>query len=174
VDGLDVSAVFYAPPEELYEFITGMRGYSQYSPYLDEVRQYGDGSPGTDYEIVVSWWRLSYTSHTRVTEARPPERVGWRTTKGLRARGYWGIEPLPDAEAPPDREHATRVRLRIQFDPETFGSVPLAGLTLDRLFERIKPLVVEEAENIVAGMAADIEGERRDVDIEIHRGPESV
>ncbi|WP_276258815.1 type II toxin-antitoxin system RatA family toxin [Haloglomus litoreum] len=174
MDGLDVSAVLYAPPEELYDFVTGMRGYAKYSPHLDAVRQYGDGGPGTDYEIVVSWWRLSYTSHTTVTDTDPPERVDWRTTQGLKARGFWRIEPLPEAETPPDREHATRVRLRIQFDPDTLGSVPLAGWTLDRLFDRIKPLVVREAEDIVAGIARDIEGEPRDVDLDIHRSPESV
>ncbi len=174
VDGLDVSAVLYAPPEELYEFVTGMRGYAKYSPHLDEIRQYGDGSPGTDYEIVVSWWRLSYTSHTTVTATDPPERVDWRTTEGLKARGYWGIEPLPNAEPPDDHDHATRVRLRIQFDPDTLGAVPLGGWTLDRLFDRIRPLVVSESERIVAGIAEDLEGERRDVAIEVHRGPESV
>lgn len=137
----------------------GMRGYSQYSPHLDEIRQYGDGGPGTDYEIVVSWWRLSYTSATTVTVTEPSERVDWRTTQGLKARGYWDTEPLPDKRAPPGHDHATPVRLRIQFDPDTLGSVPL---------------VVEESERIVAGMVADLEGEHRDVAIEVHRGPESV
>jgi hypothetical protein len=34
--------------------------------------------------------------------------------------------------------------------------------------------VVSESERIVAGIAEDVEGERRDVAIEVHRGPESV
>jgi hypothetical protein len=174
VDGLDISAVLYAPPEDLYEFLTGMRGYSQYSPHLDEVRQSGDGSPGTEYDITVSWWRLSYTANMTVTDVTPPERIDWRTTRGLKARGYWGIEPLPASETPADREQATRVRLRAQFDPDTLGAVPLGGWTLDRLVDRISPIVAEEADRIVAGMARDIEGSPREVGIEVHRSPEQL
>jgi ribosome-associated toxin RatA of RatAB toxin-antitoxin module len=174
VDGLDASTVLYVPPEELYEFVTGLRGYAKYSPHLEAVRQDGDGGPGTEYEIKVAWWRLSYTSHTVVTDVDPPERVDWRTSEGLKARGYWGIEPLPDTEVPPDRDHATRLRLRIQFDPGTFGRVPLGGWTIDRLFARITPVVVREAERILEGMARDLEGEPRSVDLEVHRRPQSV
>ena len=171
VDGLDASTVLYVPPEAVYDFIVDFSGYTDYSPHLDAVRQFGDGGPGTDYEIEVSWWRLSYVSHTRVTDTDPPSRIDWRTTEGLKARGYWGIEPV---EPPPSRDHASRLRLRIQFDPDTLGAVPLAGWTLDRLFDRIKPLVVREAESIVAAMARDLEGESRDVALEVHRSPESV
>lgn len=174
VDGLDASTVLYVPAEELYEFVTGLRGYAEYSPHLEAVRQFGDGSPGTEYEIEVSWWRFSYTSHTVVTDADPPERVDWRTTQGLKARGYWGIEPLPGGEIPPDREYATRLRLRIQFDPDTLGRVPLGGWTLDRLLDRLTPVVAREAERIVEGMVRDLEGERRPVEIELHRGPRTI
>lgn len=171
VDGIDASTVLYAPPEAVYEFIEDFSGYTDYSPHLDAVHQDGDGDVGTDYEIAVSWWRLSYTSHTRVTATDRPNRIDWRTTRGPKARGYWGIEPQ---DPPSGRDHATRLRLRIQFDPDTFGSVPLAGWTLDRLFDRVRPLIVDESERIVAAMARDIEGESRAVDLEVHRGPESL
>jgi hypothetical protein len=171
VDGIDASTLLYVPQETVYEFVHEFSGATDYSPHLDEVRQYGDGDTGTDYEIEVSWWRLSYVSHTRVTDTDRPRRIDWRTTRGPKARGYWGIE----SETPPaGRDHATRLRLRLQFDPETLGSVPLGGWTLDRLFDRIKPLVVRESERIVEGVVRDLEGESRPVDLDIHRGPELV
>lgn len=169
VDGIDASTVLYVPQETVYEFVSGLSGATDYSPHLDEIRQYGDGDVGTDYEIDVSWWRLSYTSHTRVTDTDRPNRIDWRTTQGPRARGYWGIEPEPA-----DGEAATRLRLRLQFDPDTLGSVPLGGWTLDRLLDRIAPLVVAESERIVEGVVRELEGERRPVDLEVHRGPDLI
>lgn len=171
VDGIDVSTLLYVPQETVYDFVHEFSGATDYSPNLDEIRQYGDGDAGTDYEIEVSWWRLSYVSHTTVTDTDRPRRIDWRTTQAPKARGYWGIKP----ETPPaGRDHATRLRLRLQFDPDTLGSVPLGGWTLDRLFDRIRPLVVRESERIVEGVVRDLEGESRAVELDVHRGPEQV
>ena len=39
---------------------------------------------------------------------------------------------------------------------------------------KVKPLIQEEAERVVRRIVADIEGEDREVDLEIHSTPDSV
>ena len=62
MDAIEASTVVYVPPEELYAFVQDVSEASDYSEHLDRVRQYGDGGPGTDHHITVSWWKLSFTS----------------------------------------------------------------------------------------------------------------
>ncbi|WP_435196796.1 type II toxin-antitoxin system RatA family toxin [Natronomonas sp. EA1] len=172
MDAIDASTVIYVPPEEVYGFIQDFSGYTDYSAHLDSVRQYGDGGPGTDYRITVSWWKFSYTSETRVTEVDPPNRIDWRATKDVSARGAWLIDPV---DPPDDREHATRLRLLIEFDPASVTGIRLPGfLSANTLFDKLKPIVVRESEKIVAAMVADLEGARRAVDLTVHRSPRSL
>ncbi|WP_226012822.1 type II toxin-antitoxin system RatA family toxin [Halomicrobium salinisoli] len=176
MDSVEVSTVVYLPPEEVYEFLKDFPGYARYSKYLQEVRQDGDGSPGTRYALTFAWWKLTYTAVSEVTAVDPPSRIDWRVVSDLDADGHWRVEPADD-EAPPDREHASRVWFTVAFDPDsaTSDTVDLPRLvSLDWVVEKVKPLVREEAERIVERIVADLEGERRDVDLRIHDGPDDV
>jgi len=94
VDRVEVSTVVYLPPEEVYEFLVDFPGYADYSKYLERVKSDGDGSPGTRYALRFSWWKVTYTAHTRVTDADPPNRIDWEVIKDMNAHGHWlvGVE----------------------------------------------------------------------------------
>lgn len=178
MDAIEASTVVYVPPEELYEFVQDFAGTSDYSEHLERVRQYGDGGPGTDYRITVSWWKLSYTAETRVTDVDPPGRIDWRSTTGLDARGSWLIESLAAPEDPPPGvapEDATELRLRIEFDAGSVLRVRLPGpLSVEQVVEKVTPIVVSESEAVVEAMVADLEGRTRPVDLTVHRAPRQL
>jgi hypothetical protein len=177
VDTVEVSTVVYITPEAAHEFLVDFPGYARYSEYLERVDQHGDGSPGTEYDLHFTWWKLSYTARSRVVGVDPPETVDWTIIKDLDARGRWLVEPLPDEETPQDREHATRVRLQIQFFPDSADATAVdlpRFVSIGWVVEKVKPLIQEEAERIVRRIVADLEGESRDVDLEIHTTPDSV
>jgi len=175
VDRIEVSTVVYLPPDPIYEFLVDFPRYATLSDHLRRVRQDGDGSPGTRYYLEFAWWKLSYTAHSRVTSVDPPTRIEWELTKDLDARGHWridGDEPVPD-----DQDAASRVYLVIRFDPHSADSDALRlprFVSLSWVIERVKPLVQDEAEAIVRRLVSDLEGEPREVDLEIHATPESV
>lgn len=169
VDAVEVTTDVYLPPDEVFDFLVDFPRYSHYSEYLEDVRQRGDGGPGTEYELVFSWWKLRYTARSEVTEVDPPNRVDWRVTKDVAAEGHWRLEPV---DPPEGREHATSVTLAIEYDPDTADpdlSLP-PFLSLSRLVERVKPKVEQEARRVVGRIVEDLEGEPRDVDVEIRRG----
>nr|WP_254282004.1 SRPBCC family protein [Haloarcula salina] len=176
VDEVEVSTVVYVPPEEIYEFLLDFPGYARYSEYLDHVDQDGDGTPRTTYDLVFSWWKLSYTARSEVTAVSPPTEIDWHLVKDIDAQGHWRVEPDPD-DAPADVDTASRVRLRITFDPDSASSnaVDLPRLvSMDWVIEKVKPLIRKEATRIVKRVVKDLEGRERDVDLRIHTGPDSV
>lgn len=176
MDEVELSTVIYLPPEEVYDFLIDFPRYANYSKYLMEVRQHGDGSPGTEYDLRVEWWKLSYTARSEVTEVDPPTRIDWRIVKDIHARGHWRIEEVPE-EAPDGEETASRVYLHVGFDPDSASPSMVdlpAFVSLGWVIDKVKPKVEEEAERIVERIVADLEGEPREVELEIHRTPDSI
>ncbi len=176
VDSVDVSTVVYVSPAEVYEFLMDFPGYARYSKYLTDVEQRGDGTPGTQYALRFAWWKLSYTARSEVVAVDPPDQIDWKITKDLDATGRWRITSLPE-ERPEGEDHATEVRLTVNFDP---GSASSSALDLPRLvsmdwvIEKVTPLIQEEAERVVERIVADLEGRRRDVELTIHTSPDAV
>jgi hypothetical protein len=173
VDRIHVSTVVALPAPEVYEFLVDFPRYGEYSEYLTEVVSDGDGSPGTRYRLRFAWWKLSYTAHTRVTEADPPTRIAWEVVRDIDAHGAWRVEPLdsPPASVPDDAETACRVHLDVRFDPDSVGGDVLdlpRFVSLDWVVEKVTPLLVEEAEKVVERIVADIEGRRRPVELVVH------
>lgn len=167
MDELAIETTVHVPPDEAFEFLVDFPGYAMYSDYLDRVDAIGDGGEGTEYEIAVSWWRLSYTARTEVTEIDPNNRIDWRVTKGPKARGAWSVKPRDGQET-----ESTTVTLLIRYDA---GSVDRDLVDLPRFVSvesvasRVKPLVKREAEQTVERVVADLEGEPRSVDLTIER-----
>lgn len=177
MDTVEVSTVVHLPPEDVYEFLLDFPRYAEYSDHLDEVRRSrGNGEPGTRYDITFSWWKLSYTARSEVTDVDPPARIDWRLVKDIDAQGAWIVDPEPEAKPDPDTP-ATRVRLHIKFAP---GSADASGLglpsfvSLDWLVDRVRPKVESEARHIVERIVADLEGEPREVDLTIHAVPDTL
>ena len=182
MDSVELSTVVYVPPEEAYAFLVDFEGYASYSEYLDRVERHGEGDTGTEYDIHLEWWKLNYVVRSAVTDTDPPDRIEWRIVKDLRAHGAWVVEPAPDATptdeaAPADAEAASRVRLVIEFDADSASSDMLdlpRLVSLGWVVEKVKPLVLSEAEKVVARIVADLEGERRDVTLTLHDSPDTV
>ena len=176
MDRIHVSTVVCLSAEEVYDFLVDFPRYARYSEYLTNVEANGDGSPGTRYRLRFSWWKLSYTAHTEVTDAEPPTRLDWRVTEDLDARGRWRVDPLdtvpetvPDATGP-----ACRVHLEVEFDPGSAGGEMLdlpRFVSLDWVVEKVKPVLLAEAERVVERIVADVEGRRRDAELVVHEAP---
>ncbi|WP_335999474.1 type II toxin-antitoxin system RatA family toxin [Halorientalis halophila] len=176
MDRVEVSTVVYLPPEEIYAFLEDFPRYAEYSKHLREVTSDGDGSPGTEYFLTFAWWKLSYTAHSEVTDVDPPHRIDWALTKDLDAQGRWVVEEAPD-EAPDGESDACRVRLIVEFRPDSADSGALdlpRFVSLDWVIEKVKPKIQAEAERVVERIVADLEGEPRAVDLEIETGDASV
>jgi len=172
VDRIELSTVVYVVPEEVYEHILEFTGFANYSEYLREIRRHGDGSPGTRYDITASWWKLTHTTRSEVTAVDPPNRIDWRLVKDVDARGYWTVEPEPGAA--PDGSAASRVRLVVEFAPETADSSVLdlpPLVSIDWVLDRVIAEVEAEAERVVRRLVANLEGQRRDVTLEVHDRP---
>jgi hypothetical protein len=181
VDAVEVSTVVYLPPGEVYDFLIDFPRYARYSKHLREVRQHGDGAPGTEYDLVFEWWKLTDAVRSRVTGVDRPTRIDWAVVKAIDARGYWSVEHVPreaeSAGAPAEATDACRVRLRVEFRPGSADSSAIslpAFVSLDWVIEKVKPMIEEEATRVVRRIVADLEGRRRDVDLEIHAVPSSV
>ncbi|WP_440008786.1 type II toxin-antitoxin system RatA family toxin [Halomicrococcus sp. SG-WS-1] len=176
MDSVELSTVVYVPPEEAYEFLLDFPGYADYSKHLAQVTHRGDGGPGTEYDIHLQWWKLTYTVRSEVTELDPPNRIDWKIVKDLHAHGHWRVEPAP-AEAPEDCEAASRVYLYIEFDADSADAGMLdlpMFVSLGWVVDKVRPLVQKEAEKVVERIVADLEGEPRDVDLEFHEKPDTV
>lgn len=176
MDEVELSTVIYLPPEDVYEFLIDFPRYANYSEYLTGVRQHGDGSPGTQYDLRVAWWKLTYTARSEVTEVDPPTRIDWKLIKDIDAHGHWRVEEVPE-EAPEGAETASRVWLRVDFDPDSARGDAInlpRFVSFSWVIEKIKPKVVREAERVIRRIVTDLEGEPREVELQIHRTPESV
>ncbi|WP_313690909.1 SRPBCC family protein [Halorarum halobium] len=173
MDELVVSTDVYVPPAAAYEFLLDFEGYSRYTEYLDRVsRTHGDGGAGSRYALRFSWWKLTYTARSEVTDVDPPTRIDWRVRKDIDARGHWRIEPfeeLPE-EAPADATEGCRVTFEVRFDADSADasavSLP-AFVSFDWVLDRVKPLIREEAERIIERAVRELEGRNRDVRLDV-------
>jgi len=166
VDAVEVTTTVYLPPEDVYEFLLDFPGYAEYSEYLTAVRQHGDGTPGTEYELDFAWWKLTYTARSRVTDVTPPNRIDWRIIKDLDAVGQWLVKSVAEGEDDP----ATRVTLRVEYAPESANGDALdlpRFVSVGWVVEKVKPKIQAEAERIVRRIVADLEGGSREVELEI-------
>lgn len=189
VEEIRVSAVVYVSQREAYEFLLDFPGYAQYSQYLEGVETFeGDGGPGTRYGLTFSWWQLSYTAHSEVTDVDPPDRIDWRLTKDVDAYGHWWTEPLDlepaetletDAGAVAGNPHgdACEVTFQVFFDPDSAraGVLELPRIvSFDWVLSKVVPRVKNEAERIVSRAVSDLEGRPRAVELDVHVDSEQL
>lgn len=173
MERLEVSTDVYLPPEDVYEFLVDFPRYARYSQYLDRVEQHGDGNSGTEYDLVLGWWKITYTARSEVVEVDPPSRIDWEIIKDIDAAGKWAVEHVPKA-APEDRETASRVRFIVEFDTDSASSGALdlpRYVSIDWVIEKVKPKLLEETRRVVERIVADLEGQRREIELEVHETP---
>lgn len=179
MDTLLVATDVYAPPADVYEFLLDFPRYDRYTEYLDEVtRTSGDGGPGSHYSLAFSWWKLSYTAHSEVTDVSPPSRIDWAVTEDIDAEGCWRIEEREvSPDAPADADHACRVFMEVRFDPNSASpdavSLPLT-VSFGWVLDRVKGLVEEEATRVVRRAVTDLEGRSREVSLDVEANSEAI
>lgn len=162
---LEVSTVVYVPPSEAYDFLIDFPRYAEYSEYLAAVTQHGDGQVDTEYDLKLSWWKFAYTTRSRVTGIEAPERIDWEIIKTIDAAGSWIIEPVGE-------DLGSRVRMAVEFDLDSLSDAEeLPDLPFASLAEKAKPKLLAEAEAVVERIVADLEGEPREVELQIHESP---
>jgi hypothetical protein len=176
VDEFEASTVFHLPQREVYDLLFDFHRFQRHVDYLDTARVRGDGA-GARFRIVASWWRLSTTLRGRVTDVDPPERIDWTLTNDADATGHWSVEPAPEV-APADGP-ATRLRLVARLDGDSVdvsGYGPRFGpsVSLDWVLGKIAPLAAREGERLLRNLVAELEGERRPVEIEVHTLPDAA
>lgn len=161
MDTVLVSTDVRVPPEEAYAFLLDVPGYEQYSEHLEDVARDGDGGPGTEYAFTLAWWKLTPTVRGRVTEVDPPRAIHWEVLGDLDAHGRWRVEPTDDG---------SRVTLVANYDPDSAGDglVDLpAFVSLDWVIEKAAAKALEEGRRVVERVVADLEGQRRPVELDV-------
>lgn len=168
MQALEVSTVAHVPPEEAFDFLVDFPGYTEYSEYLERVDAHGDGGEGTVYDIHFQWWKLTYTTRTEVTGISDPDEIGWEVQKDIDASGKWLVEEAD--ETPEDVDVASEITFLVHYDDDSVeeDSIDLPTfVSLDWVVEKAEPLVVKEGKQITERIIADLEGERRDVDLDV-------
>lgn len=161
-DAIELETTIHAPPADVFALVRDVPGWRAYSDHVTAVARDGDGGPGTEYGVTLSWWRLSYTVRFRITDVDPPERLGWRVVEDVDARGCCRLAPIGVDD--PAVDHATRVTLTARYDPDSAdeGALSLPPLvSLASVVELARPFVEREAERVLRRVVADLEGEPR-------------
>ncbi len=177
MDEIAVSTVVFLPPGDVYDFLIDFPRYANYSKYLTGVTQEGDGSAGTRYGMRFEWWKLTYVARSEVTAVRRPERIDFRIIKDIDGVGCWRVESLdtlPD-DAPPDASVASRVFFEVEYDASTVRRRNLdlpRFVSLGLVVDKVKPVLVREAERVVQRVVADLEGRRRPVELNVRKTPD--
>lgn len=157
MDELDVRTTVHLDRSEVYRFLADFERYARYSEYLQDVESVGDD----EYVLRFGWWKVTYEVRSRVTEADQPRRIAFELTRGIRADGEWRLEA--DGEG-------TSVRFLVRYDPDTVASdaVDLPALvSIPWVIGRVEPFVEREARRVVERVVADLEGERREIDLDV-------
>ncbi|MCD2200396.1 SRPBCC family protein [Halobacterium sp. KA-4] len=157
---VEVSTDVRVPVEEAYAFVADFPRYAKYSEYLQSVTQHGSGGAGTEYELTFAWWKLTHAVHSRVTGTDEPEQIDWKLVDGIDAHGRWEVTETPDG---------SRVTFVVTYDTDSArGSLDLPRLvSLDWVVDKVVDKVVEEGERVVERVVADLEGERRPVELAV-------
>jgi hypothetical protein len=173
VDRILLSTVAYRSPEEVFPYVRSFVDYPRYTDHLKEVRVDGDGGVGSVYDLRLTWWKLSYTARSQVTAIDAPHSLEWRLLNDLDAAGEWRVEPEPEA-APPGVETASRIYFEARYDPYSADKDAISlprFVSIDWVIRKVRPRLVSEAERVVERLVADIEGQRRDVELTVHAMP---
>ncbi|NIB98992.1 SRPBCC family protein [Halobacterium sp. R2-5] len=157
---VEVSTDVRVPPEEAYAFVAGFPRYAKYSEYLESVTQHGEGGSGTEYELTFAWWKLSHTVRSRVTDTEEPERIDWELVDGIDAHGRWEVA---------ETDEGSRVTFVVTYDKGSAkGVLNLPALvSLEMVVDKVVDKVIEEGERVVERVVADLEGERRPVELDV-------
>ncbi len=78
-----------ATPAAVFDLISRIEDFGRYTPVIKEIKAIG---PDT-YHWVVGLAGVELSWDAKVTEARPPCRLAWRSVSGLDNAGYFLLTP---------------------------------------------------------------------------------
>ncbi len=153
-----IEADSYAPVEEVFDFIRDFENYEKYSKYVSDIRRVSDDGP--EWEIDFEWWIVNYTARSKLVEVEENEYIEWQVTKDVDVVGRWEFDEVDD-------EH-TKIRLHLWYDPQGASKAnPLRYFPTKRLIQIAKPVGDRHARDVLRKVAAEVEGEEREVDYTI-------
>ncbi len=173
MDRILLSTLAYRPPEEVFPYVRSFREYTRYTEHLNEVRVHGDGDAGSVYDLVLSWWKLSYTARSKVTGISAPNSLQWQLTNDIDAHGEWRVESEPES-TPEGEQTASRIYFEAAYDPYSADTNAISlprFVSLDWVIDKVEPRLLKEAETVVERLVADIEGQRRSIELTVHETP---
>ncbi|WP_246999176.1 SRPBCC family protein [Halosolutus gelatinilyticus] len=173
MDRILLSTLAYRSPEEVFPYVRSFTDYPRYTDHLKEVRVHGNGGVGSVYDLVLAWWKLSYTARSKVTAISEPHSLQWELTNEIDARGEWRVEAEPES-APDGEETASRIYFEAIYDPHSANEDALSlprFVSLDWVVRKVKPRLLGEARTVVERLVRDIEGQRREVELTVHEMP---
>jgi len=113
-----------APAGEVFDLISRVEDFSEYSSYIREVTETSAGV----YRWRVELAGLSMEWESVVTESERPVRFAWRSVHGVYNAGSYSIEPC---------NGATRVVFRMEYRIDGPGIETLVSPLLGRLISMI-------------------------------------
>ncbi|WIV65822.1 SRPBCC family protein [Natrialbaceae archaeon AArc-T1-2] len=188
MDRILVSTVVYRPPETVFPYLESFTDYPRYADHLEAVSRRDDGRQvradgdvvdptdelvGARYDLQLSWWKLSYTARSEIVDVDEPTSLEWRLVKDLDARGEWRVEPEPES-APEHAKTASRVYFDASYDPHSANEEAVSlprFVSMGWVIDKIRPRLLSEAERVVNRLVADVEGEPRSVEFDVHEMP---
>lgn len=154
-----IEADSYAPVERVFEFIRDFENYEKYSKYVSDIRRVDDGEE-PEWEIDFNWWIVKYTARSKLVEVEENEYIEWQVTKDVDVVGRWEFDEVGP-------EH-TKIRLHLWYDPKGASKAnPLQYFPTRRLIQIAKPVGDRHAREVLKKVAAEVEGEEREVDYTI-------
>ncbi len=149
----------YAPVGDVYDFFMDFGNYGKYSEYVKDVRVVGNGDL-PEWEIEFRWWIVRYTARSKLVDYEENEYIEWQVTKDVDVHGMWRFEEV-------DENH-THVELDLLYDPKTASKAnPLRFISTKRLIRMVRPVLDRHVSKVLRRVAAEVEGEPRDVDYTI-------
>ncbi|WP_254522505.1 SRPBCC family protein [Natrinema caseinilyticum] len=173
MDRILLSTLAHRSPEEVFPYVRSFADYTRYTDHLTDVRVRGDGTVGSVYELELAWWKLSYTARSKVIDVSAPESLEWQLVRDIDARGEWRVEPEPES-APSTEETASRIYFEARYDPHSANKNAISlprFVSVDWVVKKVEPKLLDEAEQVVKRLVADIEGRSREVELTVHEMP---
>lgn len=148
----------YAPVEDVYNFFMDFENYGKYSKYVEDVHVVEDGDH-PEWEIDFRWWIVRYAARSKLVDYEENEYIEWQVTKDVDVHGMWRFE---------ETEKGTHVELELLYDPKGASKAnPLNFFPTRRLIQMARPVVDRHVSRVLRRVAAEVEGEPRDIDYTI-------
>lgn len=89
---IEHSAILEAPPERVFALLERVEDFTDYSDLIQEIEPLGNQRYRWHVHAVGRDW----TFDVEITESRAPERLAWKSLKGVENEGCYRLTPVPE------------------------------------------------------------------------------